>query len=240
MSSYEEWLVEREKLSREKQQSFMSNIAHKLGRPRLTEKPNHPFQGSPQFWHDFSWSSEEKIQYFTSNFTAAGGHVLKLNTMEEVKAFVVNLATDTSAKYVISQNQDVLEKMQLEKELPTIQHTVWGRNSNNNLIAMAAQADIGIVVADYATAYTGSITVLSSATKGRSVSLLPTILVVIVPVERLYTKLGEVLMQFDDMNKEDLPAGIHFISGPSRSADIENDLTIGVHGPGIVYALLVG
>jgi len=61
----------------------------------------------------------------------------------------------------------------------------------------------------------------------------------IIPVERMVTRLGEILVQFDQAGREQLPAGIHFISGPSRSADIENDLTIGVHGPGIVYALLV-
>jgi L-lactate dehydrogenase complex protein LldG len=62
----------------------------------------------------------------------------------------------------------------------------------------------------------------------------------ILPVERLQTRLGEVMIRFDASGRESLPAGIHFISGPSRSSDIENDLTIGVHGPGVVYALLVG
>ncbi|WP_179292148.1 LUD domain-containing protein, partial [Paenibacillus campinasensis] len=47
------------------------------------------------------------------------------------------------------------------------------------------------------------------------------------------------LVRLDEAGREQLPAGVHFISGPSRSADIENDLTIGVHGPGIVYAILV-
>jgi L-lactate dehydrogenase complex protein LldG len=62
----------------------------------------------------------------------------------------------------------------------------------------------------------------------------------IIPVERLVTRLGEIMVHFDEGGRESLPAGIHFISGPSRSADIENDLTIGVHGPGVVYALIVG
>lgn len=106
--------------------------------------------------------------------------------------------------------------------------------------ARAAEADIGIVIADEAVAYTGSVAVLSSPEKGRAVSLLPTALIILLPVERLRTRLGEILNRFDKAGREQLPAGIHFITGPSRSSDIENDLTIGVHGPGIVYTLLIG
>lgn len=96
------------------------------------------------------------------------------------------------------------------------------------------------MIVDHAAAYTSSMVVLSSKDKGRSVSLLPTVLMAIIPVDRLKTRLGEVMVHFDEGGRESLPAGIHFISGPSRSSDIENDLTIGVHGPGVVYALIVG
>lgn len=106
-------------------------------------------------------------------------------------------------------------------------------------VAAAAAADIGIVIADCAVASTGSIAVTSSPAKGRSVSLLPPALLAIVPVSRLKTRLGEGFAEFDRTPPGQLPAGIHFISGPSRSADIENDLTIGVHGPGAVFAILL-
>ena len=117
---------------------------------------------------------------------------------------------------------------------------IWNTDEDTNWKASAANADLGIVLADHAAAYTGSLTVLSSKEKGRSVSLLPTALIVLLPIERLKTRLGEILAPLDQIARKDLPAGIHFISGPSRSADIENDLTIGVHGPGIVHVLLIG
>ncbi|SDS35411.1 L-lactate utilization protein LutC, contains LUD domain [Paenibacillaceae bacterium GAS479] len=113
-------------------------------------------------------------------------------------------------------------------------------NNRERWLAHAAEADFGVVLADHAVAYTASVVVKSAAYKGRSVSLLPTVLFVIIPRDRLKTRLGEVLQPLDEAGRAALPAGIHFISGPSRSADIENDLTIGVHGPGIVYALLIG
>jgi L-lactate dehydrogenase complex protein LldG len=144
------------------------------------------------------------------------------------------------AKYVIRQNQPELAALGLEQELPDVSMSVWNNDPEEHWKARAAEADFGIVVADYAAAYTGSITVLSASHKGRSVSLLPTVLMAIVPIDRLKTRLGEILIDFDEAGRDKLPAGIHFISGPSRSADIENDLTIGVHGPGIVFALLVG
>jgi L-lactate dehydrogenase complex protein LldG len=160
--------------------------------------------------------------------------------MDEAKAFIVNKASEMLARYILRQNVAELAALRLEEELVDSRVSVWNTDMQEAWKARAAEADIGIVIADYAVAYTGSITVLSSADKGRSVSLLPTALIAIIPLERLKTRLGEVLIDFDEAGQSGLPAGIHFISGPSRSADIENDLTIGVHGPGIVFALLVG
>ncbi|GMK38026.1 lactate utilization protein C [Paenibacillus sp. CCS19] len=238
--THNEWLNELETASKAKQKSFIDSISSKLGRPRPMEKPSHPFRGAPDFWRTFEWPVEERIERFGANFKAAGGHVARLATFEEAKQFIANKAAEMSAKYIIRQGQPELEEMKLEDALPEAQISVWNTDQEENWRARAAEADFGIVVADYAVAYTGSITVLSAANKGRSVSLLPTVLFAIIPVERLRTRLGEALINFDQAGRENLPAGIHFISGPSRSADIENDLTIGVHGPGVVYALFVG
>ncbi|UJF36347.1 LutC/YkgG family protein [Paenibacillus hexagrammi] len=238
--THQEWLAQLEAESKAKQEAFMNGIAKKLKRPRVLEKPERPFRGAPDFWNEFEWGLEERIQKFTTNFQSAGGHVSRLSSLEVVKQFITAKAEEMSAKYVIRQDQPELEQLGLEAALPHSTVSVWNSDHDEHWKARAAEADFGVVMADYAAAYTGSITVLSAENKGRSVSLLPTVLFAIIPLEKLHTRLGEILVNFDQAGRAHLPAGIHFISGPSRSADIENDLTIGVHGPGIVYALLVG
>ncbi|KQO04541.1 LutC/YkgG family protein [Paenibacillus sp. Leaf72] len=238
--THEQWLEELAADSRRKQDAFMNDIANKLRRPRVLEKPVHPFRGAPDFWQEYEWTLEERIERFTANFHSNGGHVSHFSTMDEAKQFIKDKATELGARYIIRQNQPELAGMKLEEALPNVSLSVWNSDENENWKARAAEADFGVVVADYAAAYTSSIAVLSGKDKGRSVSLLPTVLIVIIPLERLKTKLGEILIPLDEAGRESLPAGIHFISGPSRSSDIENDLTIGVHGPGVVYALLVG
>jgi len=237
---HRQWLKQAEAESIAKQEQFMNGIAQKLRRPRVTEKPVHPFRGAPEFWREFELTQEERIAAFSNNWKMTGGHVVRLPDMEAAKRFIVDNATELSAKYIVRQDQPELEALDFEGALPDTRITVWNRDKSDYMRARAAESDIGIVMADYAVAYTGSLTVLSAANKGRSVSLLPTSLMAIVPVERLHTRLGQVLGKFDEIGRENMPAGIHFISGPSRSADIENDLTIGVHGPGVVYALLIG
>ncbi|NOV03816.1 lactate utilization protein C [Paenibacillus sp. LMG 31457] len=164
--------------------------------------------------------------------------------MAEAQAFIKHFIEETQAKYLIIQDQPELESLGAALTETETDITVWNaagadRDGREKLVAIAAGADIGIVTVDHAIAYTGSLVVTSAPTKGRSVSLLPTTLIAIIPVERLKTRLSEVLRPFDKLEMKDRPAGIHFISGPSRSADIENDLTIGVHGPGVVYALII-
>ncbi|AJY76230.1 LutC/YkgG family protein [Paenibacillus beijingensis] len=236
---HREMLAGMAKESRLKQELFMNFIAGKLKRPRVTEPPAHPYRGAPGFWNRFEWPPEERIERFITHFKAAGGHAVRLEGMADAKAFIADKAAEMGAGHVLRQDCEELAALDLEAALPTAKVSVWNRDADENWKACAAASDVGVVMADYAAAYTGSVCVLSDKTKGRSVSLLPAALFVILPAERLKTRLGEILGHFDKAGRANLPAGIHFISGPSRSADIENDLTIGVHGPGIVYALVV-
>ena len=102
---------------------------------------------------------------------------------------------------------------------------------------LCARLPAGITSADYALADTGSLVLLSSRDEARMVSLLPPVHVAVVPVNRLLSGLDELLTLLP------LPSGktssMVVITGPSRTADIEQILVRGVHGPGQIHVLLV-
>lgn len=234
------WLAELEQESRRKQDAFMQHIASKLQRPRIKERPARPFRGSPEFWNDTNWDDEKRVEQFSLHFESVGGHVALVSNEQELRAWIEEKAEELEPKRIVCQAQEELRALHLEDSIPYAKITFWNTEEGRDEKVLAAEADIGIVVADGAAAYTGSVMVKSSKEKGRSVSLLPTVLFLIIPRERIRTRMGELLVELGEQGREKLPAGVHFISGPSRSSDIENDLTIGVHGPGIVYAIIVG
>lgn len=236
----ETWLTELEQESRRKQKAFMERISSKLQRPRVMERPVRPFQGSPDFWNETNWDDNKRVEQFSLHFESVGGHVAYASSEQELRAWIEEKAEELEPKRIICQDQAELRALYLEDSFPYAKITYWNTEEENNEKLLAAEADIGIVVADGAAAYTGSVMVKSAKEKGRSVSLLPTVLFLIIPREQIRTRLGELLIELDEQGREELPAGVHFISGPSRSSDIENDLTIGVHGPGIVYAIILG
>jgi L-lactate dehydrogenase complex protein LldG len=236
---HRQWLAELDAQSRRKQQAFLDGLAAKLGRSRVTEPPSHPFRGAPDFWNAYELTPEERIERFIANFQAVGGHAFRLANLQEAARVIADKARELDVSAVIRQDEPLLAGLGLESLLSGVDVKVWNDRPEEAWTAHAANAGLGVILADYAVAHTASIVTMSARNKGRSVSLLPRALAAIVPAGRLVTRLGEVLARIDGMGRERLPAGIHFISGPSRSADIENDLTIGVHGPGIVYALIV-
>ncbi|SFJ49441.1 LutC/YkgG family protein [Thermoflavimicrobium dichotomicum] len=235
----EEILKELERKAKEKEETFFQHIANRLGRPRLHTPPIQPVRGVPSFWRQYHLDFEERISLFMANWENLGGVAKRFGCKEDLVTFIRNEAETMQAKKLIRWQHPVLEQLEIEKTLPKADVTIWKESNREQLLQKAAEADIGIVVADYAIAHTGTVVVLSGATKGRSVSLLPTALMAIIRTEDVKTKMGEVLAVIQKRNGPSMPAGIHFITGPSRSSDIENDLTIGVHGPGIVYALLL-
>lgn len=100
--------------------------------------------------------------------------------------------------------------------------------------ASAAAAAVGVSEFDWALADTGTLVQDASAPEQRLVSTLPPVHVAIVRGANLLPGLGALL----DRVKPEKASYLAFVTGPSRTADIERVLTIGVHGPGrlvIVY-----
>jgi L-lactate dehydrogenase complex protein LldG len=87
----------------------------------------------------------------------------------------------------------------------------------------------------YGLADTGSVVLASAPDEPRARSLLPEVHVSVLPEDRIVPGLSELFSALGS----DLPSTLAIVTGPSRSADIEQTLTIGVHGPGDVHVVLV-
>lgn len=101
----------------------------------------------------------------------------------------------------------------------------------------ARVAAVGITVGRYAVAETGSVVLLAGPRQGRLASLLPTVQVTVVRESDVLVSLEELAQR---LGAQRLPSSVAIVTGPSRSADIENDLVLGVHGPSQVHVVLVG
>ncbi len=104
-----------------------------------------------------------------------------------------------------------------------------------------AKAEVGVVVASEAVAETGSFVLQSNAGQGRVSSLLPPVIIVIIPPGVITPGLAGWLSMRGERYRQghEMPSSTVFATGPSRSADIAGDLALGVHGPGEVHAILL-
>ena len=103
----------------------------------------------------------------------------------------------------------------------------------------SAQAAFGLVHAPAAAARTGSVVLPQGPQTERRRSLLPPAAVFVVDAGNVHPDLPTAFAACDLLTGAGRPAAVTLVSGPSRSADIENDLVIGVHGPGLAWALIV-
>ncbi len=103
--------------------------------------------------------------------------------------------------------------------------------------AACAQAPVGITSAPYALAATGTLVMLSSDEEQRLVSLLPPAHIAVIPASRILVNLDELFAKVP--LPADVSSALVFITGPSRTADIEQILVRGVHGPGEVHVVIV-
>lgn len=104
-----------------------------------------------------------------------------------------------------------------------------------------ALAGIGITGVDYAIAETGTLVLLTDSDRPRGVSLIAPIHVAVLKKQNILNNIDElfIILQQKYNAAETIPSCTTFITGPSRTADIELNLTLGVHGPKELHVVII-
>ncbi len=105
--------------------------------------------------------------------------------------------------------------------------------------AGAREAAVGLVWAEAAAAETCTVVLQSGGHSERRRSLVPPRVVFVVAEATLHPDLQAAFAALELMEGGERASAVTLVSGPSRSADIEHDLVIGVHGPGEAWAIVV-
>ena len=98
-------------------------------------------------------------------------------------------------------------------------------------VQMLEQCDVGITECDALIAQTGGVLVTNRSAGGRALSVLPPHHVVLARREQLTADLPAAFALLQQKYAPDFPSMISFITGPSRTGDIERILVLGAHGP---------
>jgi L-lactate dehydrogenase complex protein LldG len=173
---------------------------------------------------------EARIQSFCERIEALAGKTHRAASADDARDYVSSVIAGRTA---VASNAPILRECGVDA-LPGVR---VGITDSGELRAVCSTAACGISGADYGLADTGTLVMLSSRHEARLISLLPPVYVALVARERLLTGLDELLSVLP------LPAeqtsSMVLITGPSRTADIEQILVRGVHGPGEIHVVVV-
>jgi L-lactate dehydrogenase complex protein LldG len=102
------------------------------------------------------------------------------------------------------------------------------------IVAGRGGDEVGVSQAAYGLADTGSVVLMAGPEEPRARSLLPPVHIAILDADRILPGLPDLFAALGG----ELPSALAIVTGPSRSADIEQKLVIGVHGPGEVHIVI--
>ncbi|MBI9033744.1 MAG: LUD domain-containing protein [Bacteroidales bacterium] len=98
---------------------------------------------------------------------------------------------------------------------------------------------VGATTCEYLIARSGCVMVSSGLGNGRRLNVYPEIHIVVAKASQLVPDLKDALLNIQKKYNGELPSSINVITGPSRTADIEKTLVMGMHGPKELYVFLI-
>jgi L-lactate dehydrogenase complex protein LldG len=163
---------------------------------------------------------------FEMRAKAVSGEVFRVPNAAGAREALIRLVEDVGAKKAVVVESPLQEAAGITGALRSLGVTVYTEPAD--IAAHAESADIGISGVEFGVAETGSVFQDGGAIATRLVTILPPLHVVFLPSANIVHGITEA---FDIISQSFDRGYVGFITGPSRTADIERVLTIGVHGP---------
>ncbi len=178
---------------------------------------------------------------FKASLEDVGGIVSVAGTYAEAVNVVRKICRSVGARSVIVSQSPLIDRLSLESALANEGAIVkfTSELTDGNALSIIAQSDLGITDALAAVAETGSVAVVTKSELDRLVSALPPVHVVLLEKGRLIDSLNEVGNLVSQPLTKNEPYTLSLITGPSRTADIEEVLVRGVHGPHLFHVIVI-
>jgi L-lactate dehydrogenase complex protein LldG len=214
---------------------------------RPAERPGRPGEAAEIVRRQLAERWPETLARFRAEFERVGGVFHRVAHVVDVPRVIGSLARERDARRLIAWHPDgigadlaaPLAGQGLDVDVVS---PADDEDERLRVRAASAGAELGLTGVDLAVAETGTLVLRSGAGRPRSTSLLPPCHVAVLDRTALVESLqqvGVMLESWHATSDERWGAMINFITGPSRTADIELTLTRGVHGPKEVHAIFV-
>ena len=243
-------------------EQFFGDLRRALGRPSgpgpeltLSEKEGADSieARAQEVLREAEARSDELMSELEESAAQIGWTVARVKSPEQAVGRIEALVRSMEPRSAMRSTHPVLERLRLEPVFAgmgvdlTTMSADKGEDPSEleqlraSLREKAIHADIGLTGVDYAIAETGSCVLLARRGVSRLVSLLPPIHVAVVEKGQVLPSLDELFtLRRHAFLGGDGGSYMNIISGPSRSADIEQTLVTGVHGPREAHLVLLG
>ncbi len=184
---------------------------------------------------------DDLVAEFSRRLTAVGGHVYLVNDGAAARRQLRDIVTGLRVKGVMLRtavitSHPLLHELELDTLLPRLDVETFPIPHSPFPIQ---DADLGLTGVEYAVASSGTIVMAASPQHPHSASLLPPVHIAVVRQNQLLPDLAALANKLHQDFPERPSSGLVLITGPSRTGNIEQTLSIGVHGPGELYVLMI-
>lgn len=171
-------------------------------------------------------NNENLAEFFRENLLAIGANCETAANLDEAKRAIEEIIEIKNARKIAV--SDATSVVEISRSL-TVEIV---RNASKNELF---ECDLGITSAQFGIAETGTLVIETDKEFNRLTSLIPPVHICILEASKIRRTLGEILAEL----QKDLSRSIAFITGQSRTSDIELTLALGVHGPGELFVFIV-